>query len=175
MELGALVCTPTRPKCDRCPLKSVCISRIEDKVGRVPVKKSKTKYEDLSESVVLLETNNRFLVRRCAEGERWAGLFDFPRFDITHTEDDPREFLEQAMLSQYGIELQLKSTKIEFKHAVTRFRIRLSCYRNVSKIGEQKRNLPTDSKWVHRNRLRELAFNVTARKIADQLDDLNLD
>ena len=33
MELGATVCTPDRPACDRCPLRDVCVARRDSSAG----------------------------------------------------------------------------------------------------------------------------------------------
>lgn len=37
MELGALVCTPKRPKCDECPIVQYCRSYLRDQVHMYPV------------------------------------------------------------------------------------------------------------------------------------------
>lgn len=37
MELGATVCTPRSPACERCPLASVCRARAEGRVSELPV------------------------------------------------------------------------------------------------------------------------------------------
>ena len=37
---------------------------------------------DLRETAVIVRKNGSVLMRRCAEGERWAGLWDFPRFEL---------------------------------------------------------------------------------------------
>ena len=41
MELGALVCKPTSPDCDLCPLKEFCEAKKSSRQADVPVKKAK--------------------------------------------------------------------------------------------------------------------------------------
>ena len=80
MELGSLVCTPTDPRCDECPLAGVCAAYADDLQHQIPRAKAKQAYTDLREAAVVIRRNGRVLIRRCGEGERWAGLWDFPRF-----------------------------------------------------------------------------------------------
>ena len=42
MELGATVCTPRAPACDRCPLASVCKALAQGRVAELPVLSAKT-------------------------------------------------------------------------------------------------------------------------------------
>ena len=47
-----------------------------------PAAESETTFTELHEAAVVVRRNGRVLVRQCAEGERWAGLWDFPRFAL---------------------------------------------------------------------------------------------
>ncbi len=82
MEVGSLVCTPTDPDCSACPLSLSCISRAEGLQHQIPPAKPQTIYADVHEAAVIVRKNGSVLVRQCAVGERWAGLWDFPRFAV---------------------------------------------------------------------------------------------
>jgi len=45
MELGALICSPTKPKCTLCPLVSSCAANQKDMVDKLPLKKVKPTQE----------------------------------------------------------------------------------------------------------------------------------
>ena len=47
MELGASLCKPTNPKCDICPVKNNCRSRISNDILSYPVKNKKNKIPHL--------------------------------------------------------------------------------------------------------------------------------
>ena len=83
MELGSLVCTPRDPACGECPVAKFCPTFASGLQDDVPVKKEKTVYEDVNEAAVVVRKGTRVLLRRCGAGERWAGLWDFPRFPTT--------------------------------------------------------------------------------------------
>ena len=46
MELGALVCLPARPECQRCPIASHCLARQRGTAAGLPVKKTKAKVKE---------------------------------------------------------------------------------------------------------------------------------
>ena len=83
MELGSLICTPRNPKCKACPLESLCPTRKSGLQNRIPAPRRKTPVEDLCEAAVVVQRNGRVLLRQCGDDERWAGLWDFPRFRLS--------------------------------------------------------------------------------------------
>lgn len=82
MELGAHVCTPVEPNCDRCPVKSCCRAFAAGEQRQIPVSASRPNVTAVTEATVAVINDGAFLLRRRSEGERWAGLWDFPRFEI---------------------------------------------------------------------------------------------
>ena len=86
MELGSEICHPKRPQCLICPIHDLCPTAIKGLQESIPVAAKKIKYQELSEAVVVIKRGNKFLVRQCGTDERWAGLWDFARYEIGHTE-----------------------------------------------------------------------------------------
>src|SRR4051812_15123178 len=82
MELGSLVCTPDNPNCDACPLTSVCRAYAGNLQHEIPPAKPRPVSTELSEAAIVVRKNGSLLLRQCAENERWAGLWDFPRFAL---------------------------------------------------------------------------------------------
>ena len=82
MEVGSLICTPREPRCDVCPLGRLCPTRRLGLQDTIPRSHPKSKIEELREAAVILVDRGRVLLRRCGDAERWAGLWDFPRFAI---------------------------------------------------------------------------------------------
>ncbi|SPF47796.1 A/G-specific adenine glycosylase [Candidatus Desulfosporosinus infrequens] len=89
MELGAMVCTPTKPDCESCPLAQVCEGYLQDKVHLYPVKKLKAKRQVMTRlSFVLRRGDQVFLQRRPAQG-LLADLWEFPGVELS--QEDSRE------------------------------------------------------------------------------------
>ena len=105
MELGSLVCTPNEPKCPTCPLSTVCAAFAAGLQHEIPLAKPRQVYTDLREAAVIVRKNGSVLVRQCGADERWAGLWDFPRFAVEA--DGPlfaRKEIAAKVASQTGIE-----------------------------------------------------------------------
>jgi A/G-specific adenine glycosylase len=78
MELGALVCRPARPACERCPIAELCVARHAGRVGELPRLAPKRAAVPLSRSVLLVRREGEVLLRRRRDGELSPGLWDLP-------------------------------------------------------------------------------------------------
>jgi A/G-specific adenine glycosylase len=79
MDLGAMVCTPQRPLCTRCPLERHCLARRSRRVDSIPVQAPRRQPLLLRETAIVLRRRNSVLLERRGAGEWWEGLWDFPR------------------------------------------------------------------------------------------------
>ncbi len=169
MELGNQICLVRNPLCAQCPLNNHCGAAQSGHPQRFPVKAQKIKYEDRHEHVLIVHTlskskNSKFLLRQCLPGQRWAGLWDFPRLGVTDALDSNscESWIDRhkiRVLSRY--EWPKKQ-----RHAVTKFRITLT----VTELQVRDQKTPMAGfEWVDWQRLAELPVNITARKIVNQL------
>lgn len=79
MDLGAMVCTPERPLCTRCPVADACTAHRTRRVDAIPAKGSRQKQKRIRETALVLRHGASVLVERRGAGEWWEGLWDFPR------------------------------------------------------------------------------------------------
>ena len=169
MELGSEVCTPRNPDCDRCPVQSLCLAKLQDLQNDIPRPKQKTNYEDVHEAAVIVRRNGKLLLRQCANDERWAGMWDFPRFAIQARK--PREVedeLAETIKRFSGLTIQLGKPWATIKHGVTRFRITLTCYQSDQVSGRLRTNGHA-MKWVTKEELTDFPLSATGRKISQML------
>lgn len=166
MELGSLVCTPTNPKCEACPAEKLCQARADGVIETLGPTTTKLKFTDAREAAVVVRKGNEVLLRQCAEGERWAGLWDFPRFELEA--EGPlfaAEELAKKVRSQTGIACDPGALITTIKHGVTRFRITLECYEANHTGGRLKK----PARWIKPAELSDLPLSVTGRKLAKLL------
>ncbi len=78
MDLGATLCTPRHPACDRCPVAACCRARQLGKAAELPVRKQKKTLPQRREVVLLLSQQGRLLVRKRPYGGMLGGLWEFP-------------------------------------------------------------------------------------------------
>ena len=79
MDLGAMVCTPDRPLCTRCPLAAVCEAHRTGRTAAIPAAAPRRAATLVRETAVVIRRGERVLVERRGPGEWWEGLWDFPR------------------------------------------------------------------------------------------------
>ena len=106
------------------------------------------------------------LVRRKAP-ERWAGLWDFPRFTLVSGADrDVADELVGQVGAIDGISHQAAQLVTTIKHSVTRFRITLGCYR-ADCLGRGARQPDKRSmRWVLPEQLADFPLSTSAHTLA---------
>ena len=179
MDLGSLVCTPQDPDCARCPLARECEAFRQERISEIPVFGKKMLYEDREEAAVLVFRKRKedgmrdVLLLRYVEGEWWAGLWDFPRMRI-HSED-ARKALEDHVEKTTGLKICVGEELRTFRHAVTRYRIRLRAFRS-EELPENAKNEILEKtpaggeiRWVREEELENFPLCSTGRKIAQLL------
>jgi A/G-specific adenine glycosylase len=172
MELGALVCTPREPKCLLCPVAALCPTRKLGLQDEIPPPKKPKVFEQLCQVAVIVRRSGRVLLRRCQRGERWAGLWDFPRFTVADAEEPVvRRAIPAAVRKLAGVGAKAGRRVATIKHGVTRFRITLWCYEAEFQESRVARTTNTDYPmaelaWVATADLGDYPLNVTGRKIA---------
>jgi A/G-specific adenine glycosylase len=163
MELGSLVCTPAEPKCDECPLAGACAAYAARLQHEIPREKPRQEYTAVREAAIVIRRTGHVLMRQCGEGERWAGLWDFPR--IALTAEGPlfaREEIAAKVREQTGIICALGPLLKTIKHGVTRYRITLDCYQSEYVSGQ----VHARGRWIRIADLADLPLSTTGRKIA---------
>ena len=78
MELGATVCTPKNPQCERCPLVVRCIARSTGRIAELPVKAGKTKVRTRHFNYLHIEAHNGIYLRKRDGKDIWQGLWELP-------------------------------------------------------------------------------------------------
>jgi A/G-specific adenine glycosylase len=176
MELGSQVCKPKDPACNRCPLTSHCLAYKLKQTDSIPAPKEKKIITPLKETALLIQDcQQRWLLRRCKPKERWAGLWDFPRYDTTECNDE-RQSIEHALTSfhtLYGIELVRIRPATQLQHTVTRYKITLNSYQASlpDKVTEPKNSKGTDElAWHTLAELRKVALSSSGRKLCKWLE-----
>jgi A/G-specific adenine glycosylase len=82
MDLGATLCTARAPKCDDCPLATICVAKAQGRPERYPLKSRKLKRGARRNAMLwLVDAKQRvWLTQREPKGV-WAGLWTLPLFD----------------------------------------------------------------------------------------------
>src|SRR5690606_36446619 len=82
MELGATICTPSSPACDRCVLAAHCAARREGDVDRFPQSAPRRAPIDVRLEAGLLWRDGKWLISRPSTLPFLRGLWVFPLIEI---------------------------------------------------------------------------------------------
>lgn len=172
MDLGATICTPTEPHCDECPVASCCRALAEQAQAEIPVPARRPEITETREAYVAIESSGRYLIYRRSEGQRWAGLWDFPRFELNGTaakgELKARSHLERRIATEFGPRVTITERLTQLKHSVTRFRITLDCWLAESN-GDGGITTSHPTAWVAPSEFARYPFSTTGRQFAQML------
>ena len=88
MDLGATICTRTKPQCDKCPVNSHCLAMLNDEIKLFPTPKPKKNLPTKQlVFLVLRDELGRFLLEKRVSSGIWGGLWSFLEFDsVTEAE-----------------------------------------------------------------------------------------
>lgn len=120
MELGATVCLPNGlPLCEQCPVAFLCEARLQNRITDFPVKSGKPSRK-VEERTVLVLLDEAKAVRNTALRKRpetglLAGLWEFPNFNGTLSEEEVRQILKSSGLFAFSL-VKLKNVKHIFTH-----------------------------------------------------------
>jgi adenine-specific DNA glycosylase len=86
MELGATICTPSTPKCERCPISRRCVARAQGRQNELPLPKPRQERRHVTHVVVVVRDRaGRVLMERRGDGSTWAGLWQFATVEAAGT------------------------------------------------------------------------------------------
>ena len=113
MDLGATLCTRSRPRCGECPLATECVARRDGRQGELPEAKPRAAVPERTSGFVLLTDGQRLLLERRPPVGLWGGLLVPP-------EGEPAE-----VAARFGLQLGETTPLPPLKHAFTHFRLTL--------------------------------------------------
>ncbi|MEK4131440.1 A/G-specific adenine glycosylase [Solibacillus sp. FSL W8-0474] len=126
MELGALICTPTSPKCLLCPVRDYCTAFHEGNPASLPVKSKKLKTKDIHYDVyVIRDKDGNYLMEKRMEEGLLANMWQF-----IMVEHDELENSLTKVEKQYNVILnrELVEPIISFKHVFSHLKWHISSY-----------------------------------------------
>lgn len=167
MELGATLCSPRDPDCSHCPVQEHCAAFRNGTQSSIPRPKTRVEITETTEVSIAICKGSEYLLRKRTAQERWAGMWDFIRFEIAN---DPKVDLERignTVLEWTGLNVEMTSQVAEIRHSVTRYRITLKCFIADRIAGRLKSG--EEWIWARPADMEQLPLSVTARQFADRL------
>lgn len=147
MELGALVCRPSNPLCDECPLRDDCAALSRGIPDAFPVRDARREVPHQKIAVGVVSDGDRVLITRRAEKGMLGGLWEFPGGKVQSGERPAyacaREIEEETSLK---VEVGEKITRV--KHVYTHLAVEIDVFRCQYLGGDVVLDGPTDYRWI---------------------------
>ena len=134
MDLGATLCSRSKPQCLKCPLLESCKAYQQQRVSQLPTPKPrKTTPEKHTTMLILLQGSSVMLEKRPPNGI-WGGLWSFPELDQGND-------CISAVQQRFGMSAYPQKALPELSHAFTHFKLHitpqpLQVSGQISKTGE---------------------------------------
>ena len=91
MDLGATLCTRSRPRCAECPLLDDCVAAREARQAELPQARPRKAIPERDVALLILRQADQILLERRPASGIWGGLWSLPEA----TPDTPAALLEQ--------------------------------------------------------------------------------
>jgi len=121
MDLGATLCTRTRPACTVCPMSEGCVAALQGRQAELPGRKHKRIRPSREATLLIAQTGSNgssaVLVERRPAAGLWGGLWSPPQFD------NERDAIEWCV-TEFGDAAEWRSLP-PIDHAFTHFDLRL--------------------------------------------------
>jgi A/G-specific adenine glycosylase len=137
MDLGATLCTRSRPRCADCPVADDCVARIEGRVDRLPSPRPRRLLPLREVRVLVIERAGEILFERRAPTGVWPGLWSLPELSIG---DD----VDQALRKRFGVDAAAIEPLAPIEHGFTHFTLtihplRVAVRRAPSRVASEER------------------------------------
>ena len=118
MDLGATLCTRSKPSCNTCPLNTSCLAHAQQRVHQLPTPKpKKISPQKYTTMLILRHGNDVLLQKRPAKGI-WGGLWSLPEIDM-------QTIATEAALTNFGLEVETQEPLPVLQHAFTHYNLDL--------------------------------------------------
>lgn len=165
MDLGASLCSRSKPNCAACPLKLRCAAALTGEQTQYPGKKAKKTLPEKQSFWLLVQHDNSVqLLQRAASG-LWGGLFGFLEFSSG---------AERAhYILQQGLQLEHSHELAGFRHTFSHFHLwiqPLLIKLSSKPTAVQEQSAPT---WFTIDAIPEVGLSAPAKQLFQQLIALN--
>ena len=140
MDIGALLCLKTKPKCELCPLRGMCSSYRHHSQAEYPQKKPKKARPHKHTLMLLHRHQDRLLLWRRPPSGIWGGLWSLPEVD----DENAIELWQQSFLRQVQPPAAIQANLV--RHQFTHYSLDISLA--IIELQERPRGIADDDNYA---------------------------
>jgi len=161
MDMGATICTRSRPKCGDCPVQASCVAYQTNRVHKLPTPRPRKAVPERHAIFLLLMHGNDILLEKRPGSGIWGGLWCPPQFDDEAVARD--WFVRNGMTASEGERLAT------FTHTFTHFRLHITPLK-IELSHKPLRAAQPGSVWLDVEEALRAAIPTPVRKVLENLD-----
>ena len=157
MDLGATVCTRTKPQCEQCPVSSNCQAYLGNSVDRFPARRPKLKKTSQSFRVLILtDGEGGVMLERRPPAGIWGGLWSLPA-------DEPGKPAHE----QLGLDLDQLTALPELQHQLTHIEMTIQPLITDSEFAPGRVECTSGQRWFARREWPQLGLPKPVRQLLE--------
>lgn len=118
MDLGATLCTRSKPKCGVCPLSNSCEAYQQNRVSELPTPKPRKAIPEKHITMLILLHGKEVMLEKRPPSGIWGGLWSFPEVDTDYN-------TEAAVFNRFAIHAEAIEPMATLSHAFTHFKLHI--------------------------------------------------
>ena len=165
MDLGAMICTRSKPKCDVCPLNAGCLAFASEEQANYPQKKPKKTIPEKSTIMVIPRVNQQVLMEKRPPAGIWGGLWCFLELsDIDQLPD---------LLSKLNLKQTTTFALDKFRHTFSHFHLDIEAIVIDCEILPAKEISENSTlQWYNLATVASVGLAASTQKLIKQLEQL---
>ncbi len=169
MELGATVCSPSKPDCLNCPIQSGCVATKIAKTNTIPYKsKAKKKPHKVIGVGIIEREDGKLLIALRPENAMLGGLWEFPG-GKQEKKETIQQTVERELEEELGVEVHAYKEFMTLKHTYSHFSITMHAYLCKLISGAPKPKSSQEIRWVEKSELTEYPFPKANKVLTERL------
>jgi A/G-specific adenine glycosylase len=119
MDIGATLCTRSKPACSECPFKANCIAYQSSSTQQIPASKPKKTKPEKELWLADIRCNKMLLLEKRPSQGIWGGLYSLPEVDRALSFEE----LEYELERRFGLSIQSIEEQTPFTHAFSHYKL----------------------------------------------------
>jgi A/G-specific adenine glycosylase len=167
MDMGATLCTRSKPSCNVCPLAQRCVALAAARVHQLPVRKPKKAIPEKHTAMLVITDGDHVLLEQRPDSGIWGGLLSLPEVGHLGGADiGPRQEFDTLIeyaVAPFGVWGSCERLQ-PFSHGFTHFKLHVVPYR-VRLVRRLERAGEGTHVWLKTDRLAGAALPAPVKKL----------
>ncbi len=156
MDLGATICTRSKPRCAECPVADLCVAHREGLTAELPTPRPKRSLPERKVTLLILRNGRRIALEQRPPAGIWGGLLSLPELPEG---SDPAHYSKQAL----GVSIGAVSPAPTFWHSFTHFRLQI--HPLLCAVSGRPHLAEPGLRWLDQEELAQAALPAPIRKL----------